>query len=197
MNFKKTMSLNIVLILLLNFFHPLTALATNYESVYNITSFKFPHSAKHIKNSNRKKAPKNTNSTRSTFFSASTDIVKLHELINNERLKRGLTIVNLDEGLSKAALLKSSDMNDFHYFSHTSPRYGNCRKMLNGMNIEFVNAAENIAINKSIYSVHSSFMSSTIHKSNILGNGWNSVGIGIVKRNNGIGIIVTEIFAKK
>ncbi|MFZ5966009.1 MAG: CAP domain-containing protein [Bacillota bacterium] len=127
----------------------------------------------------------------------SADELKLLQLINDARKKSGLPAVQIDMEVAKAARLKSEDMAVNNYFAHKSPTYGDSRQMLKNMGIEFSYAAENIAINGSVSKVHSSFMSSSTHKANILGSGWTHVGLGISKRKNGTGIIVTEIFIKK
>ena len=46
------------------------------------------------------------------------------KLVNVERTKRGLTPLKINTKLSNVATLKSQDMIDNNYFSHTSPRYG-------------------------------------------------------------------------
>ncbi|MBF8984847.1 hypothetical protein IZY60_15000, partial [Lutibacter sp. B2] len=147
-------------------------------------------------------SPKDTNTIKNPINTQNdsqltTSEKQLYTLINQEREKAGLSPVSIDMDVVRAARLKSEDMAKNHYFAHTSPTYGNSREMLKDMNINFSGAAENIAINGSVSRVHSSFMTSSTHKANILSNGWTHVGIGIAKRTNGTGIIVTEIFLKK
>ena len=45
-------------------------------------------------------------------------------LVNRERTANGLSALRLDDTLSRYAAVKSQDMHDNGYFSHTSPTYG-------------------------------------------------------------------------
>lgn len=127
----------------------------------------------------------------------SADETKLINLINQERQKAGKETLQVSMELMNAARLKSQDMAVNKYFSHNSPTYGNVWDMLENLYISYRAAAENIAINGSVSKVHSAFMASSGHKTNILSSTYTHVGVGIAKRTNGTGIIITEIFAKK
>lgn len=70
---------------------------------------------------------------------------KVAELTNQERVARDLDPLILDSALSEVARIKSSDMNDNNYFSHTSPTYGSPFEMMDNFGVSYFSAAENIA----------------------------------------------------
>jgi uncharacterized protein YkwD len=53
--------------------------------------------------------------------------------------------------------------------------------------------AENIGVGASVQAVHDALMDSSGHRENILGSGYQRVGVGIVRR--GDRVWVTELFA--
>ncbi len=102
------------------------------------------------------------------------------QLINQEREKAGLSPLKMDKDLVKLARLKSQDMIDYNYFSHTSPTYGSPFQMMNDFGIQYRYAGENIAGNRSVDSAHQALMNSSGHRANILNANYNYIGIGIV-----------------
>ncbi len=143
-------------------------------------------------NSQTEKTPEQSNNENLT-----SDESKLIQLINEERVKAGKAPLSVDMEVMNAARLKSKDMTENKYFSHTSPTYGDVWQMLKDLNISYRVAGENIAINGSVSKAHGAFMASSGHRANILSNSYTHVGVGISKRTNGTGIIITEIFTKK
>ncbi len=116
---------------------------------------------------------------------------KLFDLINQERQKAGVSPLQIDEKVFKAARIKSQDMNDKSYFSHTSPTFGSSTTLLKNEGVSYRYFGENIAKNYSVESAHNSLMNSDGHRKNILNPNYTHVGIGIV---NGY---YTEIFIGK
>ncbi|SMB93507.1 uncharacterized protein, YkwD family [Thermanaeromonas toyohensis ToBE] len=101
------------------------------------------------------------------------------ELVNAERLKAGLTPLQVDLDLSRVARLKAEDMRDKNYFSHNSPTYGSFIEMLRRFGIPYRTAGENIAAGyRSPEAVVAAWMASPGHKSNILNPTFTRLGVG-------------------
>ena len=64
-------------------------------------------------------------------------------LVNAERAKYGLAALTLDETLCGYARVKSQDMHDQGYFSHTSPTYGSPFDMMRAFGVSYRTAGEN------------------------------------------------------
>jgi uncharacterized YkwD family protein len=108
--------------------------------------------------------------------------MKVIELVNKERTSRGLKALKADIPLSKGARLKSEDMRDNRYFSHTSPKYGSPFKMMTTLGIKWQSAGENIASGyRTPESVVNGWMNSPGHRKNILSTKWGKIGVGYAK----------------
>ncbi|QUH26697.1 CAP domain-containing protein [Serpentinicella alkaliphila] len=105
--------------------------------------------------------------------------VKLVELVNSARANAGLAPLAIDVDLSYVARVKSQDMHDNKYFSHTSPTYGSPFDMMKKFGIQYRSAAENIARTSSVESAHNGFMNSEGHRKNIMNPRFTHIGIGI------------------
>lgn len=114
-------------------------------------------------------------------------------LINQERTKRGLSPLQMDNRIVHLARKKSKDMIDNNYFAHNSPTYGSPFKMLNDAGIRYRTAAENIAGNRTVSGAHTALMNSAGHQRNILNPAFSKIGIGIVK-GGPYGMMFTQIF---
>ncbi|MDD3269120.1 MAG: CAP domain-containing protein [Syntrophomonadaceae bacterium] len=112
--------------------------------------------------------------------------------VNAERAKANLAPLTLNKALCDGAYLKSKDMADNNYFSHTSPTYGSPFDMMKSLGITYRAAAENIAKNISVSGAHTAFMNSPGHKANILGAQYSKVGFGFVQE--GQYLYVTQWF---
>lgn len=101
------------------------------------------------------------------------------ELVNAERIQRGLRPLTLNWQLARVARYKSEDMDKNNYFSHQSPTYGSPFDMLRSFGIKFSTAAENIAYGQTTaQSVMNTWMNSTGHRNNILNNNFTEIGVG-------------------
>lgn len=106
-------------------------------------------------------------------------------LTNAERAKQGLPALTLDKELSKVARIKSQDMKDNNYFSHTSPTYGSPFDMMKQFGISYSSAAENIAQGQTTpEEVVKAWMNSQGHRENILNANYTHIGIGYVEGGN-------------
>ncbi|NPV72188.1 MAG: hypothetical protein HPY89_00035 [Pelotomaculum sp.] len=123
----------------------------------------------------------------------SVDEKLMFDLVNQERAKNGLAGLALDMRLVELARLKSQDMYQNSYFSHTSPTYGTAYDMERKAGITArVMGAENIAKAATTQRAHELFMNSTGHRANILNPQHDTIGIGIFKTQNGV--VVTQLF---
>ncbi len=100
-------------------------------------------------------------------------------LVNKERAAKGLAPLTPDAKLSNVARIKSQDMRDNHYFSHTSPTYGSPFEMMKSFGITYKTAGENIAMGYSNpEKVMQGWMNSSGHRANILNASFTRIGVG-------------------
>lgn len=124
------------------------------------------------------------------------DEQQMVNLVNQERTKNGLEPLKVDMQLVKLARMKSQDMIDKNYFSHTSPTYGSPFDMMKNNGVSYRIAGENLAGASSVTTAHTNLMNSEGHRKNILNSSFNHIGIGIV--NGGpYGKMYTQLFIGK
>ena len=122
----------------------------------------------------------------------SSDLVaemKFVEILNQERKKRGLTVLKVDEDLCRAARYHSYDMGVQNYFEHaTYDRNlvsGNLKqvcKTLERINQFGKSSGENIAAgNSSVERTYSQWYNSPGHYKNMFDKKWTRIGVGYVK----------------
>ena len=100
-------------------------------------------------------------------------------LVNQERAKRGLSALVLDDAVSKAAQIRAREI--IAEFSHTRPDGTSCFTALDEVGIisSKVNRAENIASGqRSPEEVMQSWMNSDGHRANILNPNVKKLGVG-------------------
>ena len=113
--------------------------------------------------------------------SASSYEQQVVTLVNAERAKYGLAALTLDETLCGYARVKSQDMHDQGYFSHTSPTYGSPFDMMRSFGVSYRSAGENIAMGYSTpEAVVAAWMNSEGHRANILSANYTTLGVGYV-----------------
>jgi uncharacterized protein YkwD len=123
-------------------------------------------------------------------FNADSE-VELLTLHNQARAAAGLPALRMDAELRTLARWRSKDMAERDYFSHTI--LGTNKKVFDYMSAQgycFKLAGENIGWNnypddQATAAVHESFMGSSGHRANILGNAWDVAGVGAFKLANG------------
>jgi len=117
-------------------------------------------------------------------------------LVNVERSKRGLQTLALNAQICKVARIKSQDMINKRYFSHTSPTYGSPFKMMESFGIRFSSAGENIAYGqRTPAEVMQGWMNSPGHRANILSATYTNIGVGLAKSGTGVKYW-TQMFTK-
>ena len=128
--------------------------------------------------------------------SSSVDAIEaaVVELTNAERAKAGLQPLKTYAPLMNSARVKSQDMKDKNYFSHTSPTYGSPFDQMKSLGISYTAAGENIAKGqKTAEEVVTAWMNSEGHRANILNANYTHIGVGYVKDGN----IWTQQFIKQ
>ena len=111
---------------------------------------------------------------------------KVIDLVNSERAKAGLNALTENSALDNVATLKSEDMVNLNYFSHTSPTYGSPFQMLTQFNIKYTAAGENIAYGQPTpEDVMTGWMNSAGHRANILNTNYTQIGVGVAQKSNG------------
>lgn len=111
--------------------------------------------------------------------------IRVAELVNEIREKNGLNKLILNSELSDVARLKSQDMKDNNYFSHTSPTYGSPYDMMTKFGIKYTFAGENLARGqKTPEQVVNAWMNSPGHRKNILSARYTQIGVGYVADGN-------------
>jgi len=109
-------------------------------------------------------------------------------LINEERVKAGLSPVTINMDLCRVARIKAVEMVELNYFDHNSPNYGAHTKLVKAFGIDCEWAGENIARlgGTRASGVISDWMRSESHKNNVLNPKHTEVGIGVINKD-GIG----------
>jgi uncharacterized protein YkwD len=135
-------------------------------------------------------APSPTDAWSSGQFS-STSERQLVALTNQSRAAAGLRALKVDSRLTSIARSRSKDMIVRGYFSHNIPPSGKTVfSVLDSAGYCYSIAGENIGWNNypdasATKTVHSMFMASPGHRSNIMGKRWDVIGIGAYKGPTG------------
>ncbi|WP_141505024.1 CAP domain-containing protein [Paenibacillus luteus] len=104
------------------------------------------------------------------------------EMVNAERAKTGLSLLVMDDALSKMALVKAQDLYNNRYFDHNSPTYGSPFDMMKKFQINYNAAGENIAKGQPTpKKVMNDWMNSAGHRANIMSSSFTKVGIAYFK----------------
>ncbi len=115
------------------------------------------------------------------------------KLINQERVKAGISELVMNPELVGVARLKSQDMINNNYFAHTSPTYGDPFRMMSSFGVEYRYAGENLSGSPDVELAHNSLMNSPGHRKNILNPNYTHIGIGIVD-GGPYGKMFTQLF---
>ena len=118
----------------------------------------------------------NIPTTDASVLSFEKEVVRL---VNEIRKQNGLRELTYDWQLSRVARIKSEDMRDNKYFSHTSPTYGSPFQMMKSFGISYRSAGENIARGQATpQKVVDAWMNSSGHRANILNSSFTHIGVG-------------------
>lgn len=118
----------------------------------------------------------NIPTTDSSITSYEREVIRL---VNQIRRENGLSELTYDWELCRVARIKSQDMKENCYFSHTSPTYGSPFQMMKSFGIRYKSAGENIAKGQpSPEAVVNAWMNSSGHRANILNSAFTHIGVG-------------------
>jgi len=117
---------------------------------------------------------------------------KMLEMLNKERVSRGLGALSMDDTLRAVARLHSQDMLARGYFSHYSPDGTSPFDRMASFHITFTFAGENLALAPNVELAMQGLMNSPGHKANILSPDFRKVGIGVLD-----GGIYGEMFSQE
>ena len=107
--------------------------------------------------------------------SDSTLMDQVAALVNEERIKAGLSPLTLDTTLSQNADVRAGEL--VRSFSHTRP---DGRSPMTAITISYRTAGENIASGqRTAAEVMHAWMSSDGHRANILGKSYTKIGVGV------------------
>lgn len=112
--------------------------------------------------------------------SLTADEQMMLNLINQERAKAGVAPLKVDLRMVESARVKSKDMIDNNYFSHTSPTLGSFAALIRKYAPDYSYLGENLAGNRTVEAAHTALMNSEGHRKNILNPNYTHIGIGIV-----------------
>ena len=146
--------------------------------------------------SNQGTSTNTNNNTGTTSTSMNNDEKEVFDLINKQRTQNGLSPLKENSELQRVAKIKSQDMVNNNYFSHTSPTYGSPFDMMKSFKISYNTAGENIAGNSSNSGAVTAWMNSPGHRANILNSSFNQTGIGVVTGSK-YGKIYVQMFIGK
>ncbi len=121
---------------------------------------------------------------------------QMAELVNKERVKKGLQPLKVNLRLVNSARLKAVDMINNNYFGHYGGEYGSPWTIIRQAEPNYNAAGENLAGNRSVTGAHEALMKSPGHRANILNERYTEVGIGIVK-GGPYGYMFTQHFIGK
>lgn len=115
------------------------------------------------------------------------------DLVNKERVSRGLTELRTNSELVALAREKSRDMFERRYFSHYDPDGKDASDRADAAGITYGIIGENLAYAPDFSTAHQGLMDSQGHRENILEARYHQIGIGVI--DGGIyGKMFTQIF---
>jgi uncharacterized protein YkwD len=115
------------------------------------------------------------------------------DMVNHERVSRGLKPLVLDPELVPVARAHSADMFERGYFSHYTPEGKDPFQRMKDAGVKYRTAGENLALAPTLEIAHTGLMNSPGHRANILNPNFGRVGIGILSGGRR-GIMVSQEF---
>ncbi len=115
------------------------------------------------------------------------------ELVNKERVSRGLVALKYNPALRVVARGHSSDMFKRGYFSHYSPENKSVADRAEEAGVDYLIIGENLAYAPNLELAHSGLMNSEGHRANILSKDYTQVAIGIASSEE-YGLMITQVF---
>jgi uncharacterized protein YkwD len=119
--------------------------------------------------------------------------MKMLELVNQERTKRGLQPLKWDPELVPVARAHSQDMFARGYFSHYTLEGKDPFDRMKAAGIKYYSAGENLALGPTLSICHEGLMNSPGHRANILNPTYGRMGIGILD-GGAYGLMISQEF---
>lgn len=119
--------------------------------------------------------------------------MKMLDLVNQERTKRGLKPLKWDPELVPVARNHSRDMFARGYFSHYTLEGKDPFDRMKAAGIKYYTAGENLALGPTLKICHEGLMNSPGHRANILNPSYGRVGIGILD-GGAYGLMISQEF---
>lgn len=128
-------------------------------------------------------------------FRANTQLEQqMIDLVNKERIPKGIKPLSFDPTLREVGRIHSSDMFKRGYFSHYSPEGKNVADRAEAVGAKFLVIGENLAYAPNLQLAHQGLMNSEGHRANILSAEFGKIGIGIM--DGGVyGLMITQVFS--
>lgn len=118
---------------------------------------------------------------------------RLLQLLNEERVGKGLRPLRADPELTEVARAHSRDMLARGYFSHISPEGKDPFDRMRQAKVVYHTAGENLALAPTVSLAHQALMNSPGHRANILRPAFGRVGIGVMDGGKHGGM-ATQVF---
>lgn len=119
--------------------------------------------------------------------------MKMLQLVNQERTKRGLQPLKWDPEILPVARAHSQDMFARGYFSHYTLEGKDPFDRMKAAGIKYYSAGENLALGPTLSICHEGLMNSPGHRANILNPTYGRVGIGILD-GGAYGLMISQEF---
>lgn len=118
------------------------------------------------------------------------------DMVNKERVGRGIRALTFDSRLRDVARSHSEDMVKRGYFSHYSPEGKTVADRVENAGIDFLVVGENLAYAPTVELAQQGLINSPGHRANILSTDYGRIGIGVI--DAGIyGRMFTQVFANR
>lgn len=115
------------------------------------------------------------------------------QLVNQERVQRGIAPLKADPEMTAVARAHSKDMFARGYFAHFTPEGKSPFDRMDSAHVQYTTAGENLALAHSLSIAHNGLMNSPGHRANILNPAFGRVGIGILD-GGFYGLMVSQEF---
>lgn len=106
---------------------------------------------------------------------------RIFDDLNQERIKNGLSSLEWNDQVAKAARDHAQSLSKNRKLSHQFAGEPSLLERIGAAGARFTLAAENVALTQYVEDVHLSLMTSSGHRANILSSKYNAVGIGVVE----------------
>ena len=108
---------------------------------------------------------------------------QLFDLLNRERVSRGLPRLKWDDNLANAARQHAESMAARNTLSHQLPGEPSLPVRVGKAGVQFISLSENLAQGPTAENINEQWRNSPNHRANVLDDDVDTVGVGIAERN--------------